>query len=60
MTVILFNCITLGMYEPCPPLDPDTGIFKIYNEIKFIVYQDSKFRRIKNCIFVSKIWMAAK
>ncbi|XP_023326004.1 voltage-dependent T-type calcium channel subunit alpha-1G [Eurytemora carolleeae] len=25
MTVILFNCITLGMYEPCPPLDPDTG-----------------------------------
>jgi hypothetical protein len=45
MTVILVNCVTLGMYEPCPAekelvCDRNCQILKVEDKIKGIVTRE--------------------
>jgi hypothetical protein len=51
MTVILVNCVTLGMYEPCPAekelvCDRNCQILKVYTRFKGILKQEQKRRAI--------------
>jgi hypothetical protein len=51
MTVILVNCVTLGMYEPCPAekehvCDRNCQILKVVDKIKGIVKQEENLRAI--------------
>ena len=46
MTVILFNCVTLGMYQPCEDNICDTQRCKIL-----------KVRATKNILYIQSLWM---